>query len=269
MLNVGKPISWKLYYITAIISVIVCIAAYFYLSYNQHQFNPKDTTIPNFQQLLVGLHKIATPDSSGDYWLYEDIKATFSRLFLGLGLGIIFSLTIGLLMGCFEFVEAIFIYPVSFFARIPPTAMMAVYFVLFGTGTNMFIAIISLGVSPILIQTIFQSVKKDIEPYMLDKAYTLGASNFEILFHVVFKQILPRIIEAIRLQIGPAMVALIAAEMLVSDVGFGYRLRIQSRILNMNVVYLYLAILGIIGFGMDWIMINFRKRLCPWFEGQR
>ena len=40
------------------------------------------------------------------------------------------------------------------------------------------------------------------------------------------------------------MVFLIAAEYVVGDVGIGYRIRIQSRILNMNVVYIYLIILG-------------------------
>ncbi len=47
------------------------------------------------------------------------------------------------------------------------------------------------------------------------------------------------------------MVYLIAAEMVVGDVGFGYRIRLQSKLLNMSVVYPYLAMLAAFGFGMD------------------
>ena len=38
--------------------------------------------------------------------------------------------------------------------------------------------------------------------------------------------------------------AIVAAEMLVGDVGFGYRIRLQSKLLNMSVVYPYLALLA-------------------------
>lgn len=265
-----KAIPKTLYWTTAGISIVVCISLYFLLSHNQHQINPKDTTIPNLSQLIQGIQKITVSNKSVfDSWLFMDFKATFSRHFFGLLLGVIISLVIGMAMGCFQIFESFFIYPVSFLSKIPPTAMMAVYFVLFGTENRMFIAMIALSIAPILIQTIYHSVISDVETTMLDKAYTLGASNFEVIYEVIFKQILPRILESIRLQIGPAMIALLAAEMLVADVGFGYRLRIQSRLLNMNVVYIYLIILGSMGFLMDWSMTKFRKWLCPWFEGEQ
>ena len=59
---------------------------------------------------------------------------------------------------------------------------------------------------------------------------------------------------------------LIAAEMVVGDVGFGYRIKIQSRLLNMNVVYPYLCLLASIGFGMDSALKLLQRRLCPWYE---
>ena len=61
------------------------------------------------------------------------------------------------------------------------------------------------------------------------------------------------------------MVFLIAAEYMLADEGFGYRLRMQSRLVNMNIVYLYLALLGVAGFAFDWILTRLRRWLCPWF----
>ena len=91
------------------------------------------------------------------------------------------------------------------------------------------------------------------------------ASNGEIVWNVIFRQTLPKITDSIRLQIGPAMVYLIAAEMVCGDVGFGYRIRLQSRLLNMSVVYPYLALLAAFGFGIDYGLRRLQRALCPWY----
>ena len=72
-----------------------------------------------------------------------------------------------------------------------------------------------------------------------------------------------------RLSIGPAMVYLLAAELLVSDEGFGYRIRLLSRRLDMMVVYPYLVLLAGFGFGMDHALRGLRGWLCPWYEDGR
>jgi ABC-type nitrate/sulfonate/bicarbonate transport system permease component len=87
----------------------------------------------------------------------------------------------------------------------------------------------------------------------------------EVIWNVIFQQVLPRIIESVRLHIGPAMVFLIAAEWAVADVGFGYQLKILSRMTRMNVVYLYLLILGASGLLIDGCLSLTRRKLSPWF----
>ena len=61
------------------------------------------------------------------------------------------------------------------------------------------------------------------------------------------------------------MVYLIAAEMVVGDVGFGYRIRLQSRLLNMNVVYPYLTMLAVFGLAMDYSLRLTQRLSCPWY----
>ena len=141
---------------------------------------------------------------------------------------------------------------------------LAVFFVLVGTDTNMFVAMIGFGILPTLSQSIYLSVK-EVHEELLYKAYTLGASQLELIWNVILKQIFPKIIDAVRLQIGPAMVYLIAAEMVVGDVGFGYRIRLQSRLLNMNVVYPYLGLLAAFGFTMDYLLRVTQKVCFAWY----
>ena len=262
---IGRPISRPKAALLSVLSVLILLVAYTWVSHRQHQVNPNDTTIPSWGQLAEGVKKFTQPDRKGDRWLVEDSLATGERLALGLAMGIVFGFLIGMLMGCISPMEAFFHPPISMLAKVPQTAALAVYFVFFGTGMEMYVAMISFGIIPALAVTVYLAIK-DIPSEMLDKAYTLGASAFEVAIEVVFKLVLPKFIDAVRLGIGPAIVFLIAAEMVVGDVGFGYRIRLQFKLTNMNVVYPYLAILAGFGFLLDYGLRALQAKVCPWYQ---
>lgn len=228
----------------------------------------EDRTVPTWRALYRdGLLRVLRPEGlkKDEYWLRDDCLATGLRLLSGLLLSVVLSVVIGLAMGCYEPIEAILVPPLSFLAKIPPTAMLAVFFVLVGTTYRMYVSMIVFGTLPTLAQTIYQAAKKDVPDELVDKAYTLGASQFELIWNVVYQQILPRLIDAVRLQIGPAMILLIAAEYAVASVGIGYRLRLFYNRTDMTVVFVYLLLLGIAGLIIDYLLTWLRRRLCPWF----
>jgi NitT/TauT family transport system permease protein len=283
--RIKQPVSSYCKLILGVVGIFLLCLSYEFLSHRQHANNPSDTTIPNLSQLIDGVRQVCTPhdnplkaafgtgeDDIGWWnkvattWLYQDSVATYGRLVRGLTWGCFISIFIGVLMGCFESLEAILLPPLAFLAKVPGTAMLAVFFVLAGTGEVMFTAMIGFGVLPTLTRAIFFSAKEDVHEEEINKAYTLGASNFEVIWNVVLRQTMPKIIESVRLQIGPAMVYLIAAEMLVGQVGMGYQIRMQQRLLNMAVVYDYIIVLGASGLLMDRGMTWFRSWLCPWYE---
>lgn len=250
-----------------VFSLLLLALGYTYLSHRQHKINPRDTTIPSWSQLKDGLVRVCTRSerSGSGPILWEDAKTTFIRHASGLAVGVLLSIIVGLAMGCYAPAEAFFLPPLSFLAKVPPTAIMAVFFVIVGLKFQMYVAMIAFGVLPTLAQAVYQAAKNDVPEELVFKAYTLGASHAELIWNVIFKQILPRIIESVRLQVGPAMVYLIAAEMLVGNVGFGYRIRMEQRLTHMDVVYVYLVILGLIGYLMDFSLSFARKKICPWF----
>jgi len=296
---IRQPISRKTELFLGLLSIGILLGSYSILSYRQHLLNPKDTTIPTHTQFIEGWKKIVsaptpkfeTPAEKKFYtdhkdeqwsiawskvtkfwpavkqtWLVNDFYASGKRLFYGLLCGISLSFFFGLSMGVSRPMEALSKWPVLGLGAVPPTAMLAVYLVVFGTEIEMYTAMVALGITPALTVAIFNAVRTDVTDHAIYKAYTLGASTFEVIWEVVVKQILPRIIDFIRLAIGPAMVFLIAAEMNNADVGFGYRLRIQGRLTNMSVVYTYLVLLGLVGFMIDNALLRLRRWLCPWFD---
>jgi ABC-type nitrate/sulfonate/bicarbonate transport system permease component len=266
---IRRPIPRWLFITLAICGLATGLIAYAGLSVRQTSINPTQNVLPGVKGLAKGISEICktrgSEKSPKPSWLVTDVKATYWRLFLGLTAGTIFSIVIGIAMGAYPAAEAFFSPVITFMAKIPPTAMLAVYMVLFNLKLELYVALVAFGVFFTMVQAIYQAVKKDVASDLIDKAYTLGASESEVLFEVVWQQILPRVLENVRLHLGPAMVFLIAAEMLFASEGFGYTIRQQSRLVNMNVVYIYLAILGLSGLLFDWILVRLRRWLCPWF----
>jgi NitT/TauT family transport system permease protein len=266
---IRRPIPVWLFWLLAIGGVVVLLGSYELVSARQTRINEKQTTIPSFEKLGQGLKQIfqakGDPDNPKPAMFWVDMRATLWRLLLGLSIGVVLSVIVGVLMGTYHWIEAPLSPLVMFLSKVPPTAMMPIYFAVVGTDQRMFASMVALGVFFSMTQAIYQAVQQDVTDEAINKAYTLGASEFEIIYEVIWKQILPKIIDNIRLQIGPAMVFLLAAEMVVGSAGLGYQIRMQSRILNMSIVYVYLAILAVIGLLAEWSLATLRKKLCPWF----
>jgi len=277
-----KPIGQRLKVELGILSMLGLVVGYNALSDYQHERNPEDSTVPNWEQMQKGIIRATTVEKTTlsrwkearqhdaslerpQSWLVTDLKATGTRLFLGLLIGSVGALLLGLLMGCFKTCEAILLPPTAFLAKIPPTAALAVFFILVGTDLEMFVTMIAFGIMPVMGQSIYLATR-DVSENLLNKAYTLGATSCEVICHVIVPSILPRLLDALRLAIGPSVVYLIAAEMVCSDVGFGYRIRLQARLLNMNVVYPYIVLLAMFGFGMDFGLKRLQRAWCPWYN---
>lgn len=263
---IRRPISQRLGIILQVVSVLLIIGIYSFLSWRQHVINPIDKTIPTLHQFVDGWKTLCSPDSSKRYWLIDDFSRSGQRFGLGMLAGVSAAFLIGILMGVYPIIEAFCRWPVRIMGSVPPTAMLAIYFVVFGIELKMYIAMIAFGIFPGLAMSIYRAVITDVSEHAISKAYTLGSDSLEVITSVVLQQILPRIIEFVRIAVGPALIFLIAAEWANADVGFGYRLKLQSRLQNMNVVYTYLAILAITTSLIDYYLLILRKRLCGWFE---
>ena len=274
---IRQPISrpWKIG--LGIGSFVLLALCYTGLSQWQYAKNPDQTVMPGWSRLAAGVQRALQPDEDydGRSWLWVDSKASFTRLFSGLAVGCLLGILLGIAMGCYEPVESFFLPPLSFVAKIPPTALLPVFYTVQAmlkdvfSGPRLefmfFVGMITFGVLPSLAQAVHQAAKKDVPDELIHKAFTLGASQAELIWNVVYKQVLPRLLEAIRLQVGPAMVYLLAAEWSNTDLGFGFRLRVTGRLLQMNVVYVYLLYLGLAGLAIDYAISALRRKLCPWF----
>ena len=122
-----------------------------------------------------------------------------------------------------------------------------------------------IGVLPFLIRDLSQRVL-EIPREMIVKAETLGASSTVIALRVALPQLLPRLIQAVRLSLGPAWLFLIAAEAIAAEQGLGYRIFLVRRYLAMDVILTYVIWITALAFLMDLALRRLSRRAFPWTE---
>ncbi len=183
-----------------------------------------------------------------------------------MGLASLAGLTFGLLIGLIPHIRATLGGFVSVFSMVPPLAILPILFLAFGLGEVSKVMLIFIGITPFLIRDLSQRTI-EIPHEQIVKAQTLGASTAVIALRVALPQLLPRLVQAVRLSLGPAWLFLIAAEAIASDLGLGYRIFLVRRFLAMDVILTYVIWITILAFLMDLGLRRLGRRAFPWSGG--
>ena len=229
--------------------------------------NPADKLLPAFTTLAASIDRLAfLPDPrTGDYLLWADTLASLSRLGWGLGLATGGALAIGLAVAVLPLARALLAPLVAFVSMVPPLALLPILFILLGLGEVSKVALIVIGIMPVMTRDLALAASA-LPREQIVKAETLSASTWLIAIRVVLPQILPRLIDSLRLQLGPAFLFLIAAEAISTDAGLGYRIFLVRRYLAMNIIFSYVAWITLLAVLLDLGLTGLRRRLFPWSE---
>ncbi|MBF9031773.1 ABC transporter permease subunit [Rhodobacterales bacterium HKCCE3408] len=229
--------------------------------------NPQDRILPAPSHLAATAFRLMTePDRrSGDLLFWTDTGASLSRLGIGVGIAALIGLVLGLAIGLVPLVRAGLQSFVSVVSMIPPLALLPILFITLGVGEASKIALIAIGITPFLIRDL-SARTLELPQEQLVKAQTLGASTLSIALSVALPQILPRLIQSVRLSLGPAWLFLIAAEAVASDSGLGYRIFLVRRFLAMDVILTYVAWITLLAVVIDFLLATLSRRLFPWAE---
>ena len=254
----------------ALLPFVLMISVYLVASDVRHKENPQDKLLPTISKLGAAIDKVAiSPDKrSGDILLWKDTVASLKRLLVGIGaaacLGFIFGLNMGLLPG----IRGLTLTFVTFVSNIPPLAILPILFISFGVDELGKVMLIFLGIFPLIARDIYLAAKS-IPRETVVKAFTLGASQAGVVYRVILPQVVPRLIDTVRLSLGAAWLFLIASEAIASQDGLGYRIFLVRRYLSMDVIIVYVAWITIIAYGMDFVLRTFVSWRYPWYESKQ
>jgi NitT/TauT family transport system permease protein len=238
-------------FLLSICLFVLLLVGYLVGSYYRHLENPQDSVMPSVSQMLDGIKRSAFErDRNGDLRLWVDTFASASRFVTALAV-VFLAIPLGVGMGLFPYVEALFYRFLVFFDKLPALSVLPILFIVFGLNELSKIALIVLGVFPTVALDAHLRARA-IPPEQIHKAHTLGASGHEIAYRIVLPQIFPRMLDTIRLNLKAAMLLLIAGESLAATVGLGYRIFVVRRYVAMDIIIPYVLWMTLLLFLTDW-----------------
>ena len=269
--SIAGALSWFLF--------AVCIASYFYVAHQRHIENPDERVMPTAAQMVQSFASAALNPAEDDIvdeehpslWakirssmLWKDSIAT-SRRFLISVLLLFPAVVLGLHMAMFPYIGAFFLRFTQFFDKIVALSLLPILFIAFGIDELSKIMLVVIGVAPTIILDTF-NLSKSVPHEQIVKAATLGAGDFAITYRVVFKQIWPRVLDSIRLNLKAVMLFLFAGEMIASSDGLAYRIALLRRHMGMDTIIPYVLWVALLLFLVDLAMHTLNRKLHPWFQ---
>lgn len=249
---------------------LVLLVAYLIASDLRLQENPDDKLLPSLSSFAETVRHYAwEPDRrSGDILLWTDTAASLTRLGWGLLICSIAGLIFGTLLGALPYARAALSPLVGAIALVPPLAVLPILFIVFGLGEVSKVALIVIGILPFLIRDLALRVEEIPREHIV-KALTLGAGTWQVLVRVIVPQVLPRLLQSLRLGLGSAWLFLIAAEAIAADAGLGYRIFLVRRYLAMDVILPYVAWITLLAYLLDYGLRGLSRWAFPWYQSGR
>lgn len=249
---------------------LVLLMVYLIASDLRLQANPDDKLLPALGSFADTVRHYAwEPDRrSGDILLWTDTAASLTRLGWGLFICAVAGLIGGTLLGALPYVRAALSPLVGTVALVPPLAVLPILFIVFGLGEVSKIALIVIGILPFLIRDLALRVEEIPREHIV-KALTLGAGTWQTLVRVIVPQVMPRLLQSLRLGLGAAWLFLIAAEAIAADAGLGYRIFLVRRYLAMDVILPYVAWITLLAYALDLSLRGLSRWAFPWYQGGR
>ncbi|MGG7645798.1 ABC transporter permease [Rhodovulum sp. YNF3179] len=201
-----------------------------------------------------------------NFTLWEHLGWSLLRVVAGFALGSLVGIPLGYAMGLSGWFRGWFDPIVEFMRPVPPLALIPLVIIWFGiweTGK-----IVLLFLAALWIMTI--AARAGVSGVSISKihaAYSLGASKWQILRHVIIPNSLPEIFTGARVAMGVCWGTVVAAELVAAQKGAGMMIIAASKFQLTDIVIMGIVLIGIIGYGIDMLMRKAERFLVPW-KGQ-
>lgn len=196
--------------------------------------------------------------------ILTNILISLKRAASGFVLAAVLAITTGVItarLAIFNFLSE----PVLHGARsLPAIALVPLSVLWFGIGEGAKIALVCWGAYfPIWINT-FIGVR-DIHPVYLRSSQCLGANRLQTIFWVVLPAALPMILAGLRQSIAISLIVLVAAELSGATAGVAYMMSMGHQLFRVDIMFIGLFILAMLGFLADRLFVFVARRLFPWY----
>lgn len=188
--------------------------------------------------------------------LWSSLKTVLS----GYALGVVIGVPLGIIMAWFKPVDR-FVRPIfDLIKPVPGIAWIPVMIVFFGIGLMARAMIVFLSAFIACVVNSYSGIKqtKDVHLWV---ARTFGGSNLQQLFGIAIPTALPMIMTGLRVALGAAWSAVIAAELLASSNGIGFMIQQSRGLYRPDIIIAGMITIGIVGTILTWLLGLLEKKI--------
>jgi len=242
-----------------VLSAAVLVAAWLTLTWGGYV---RDLFLPPPDELWDGFWDLVTDGYKGRT-LLEHLEASLWRIFAGFVTGAAVGTFLGLAMGYWRSVEALFAPFIEFLRPLPQLAYLMLLIIWFGIGETSKIILLFLAALPVSAVAARDGVR-NVPVQRIHAARSLGASEWQIFRHVVLPSALPEIFTGARIGVGVVYGTLIAAEIIAGSSGLGWMILDAGRFLRSDYVFVGILLIGLMGLALNWALVALEARIVHW-----
>ena len=198
---------------------------------------------------------------AGELW--QQLWISLQRLCWGLLAGIASGAALGAWLGFSRSAERFVLPTFLALAQVPTLAWIPLFMLFFGIGELLkLVVLVKAVVVPVTIHTLVGV--RDAQPKLREAAAVLRLPPRLLVWRLILPAALPAFLTGLRLALAQGWTSLLAVELLASSEGIGY-LMVQGRQLFMlDIVFVCILVIGLVGVGMDRAIQWLDRRLLHW-----
>ncbi|MCQ8874894.1 ABC transporter permease subunit [Mesorhizobium sp. LMG17149] len=202
-------------------------------------------------------------DGFVDATLLQHAVASLWRVFTALVAALAIGVPVGLAIGISTIGRGIFDPLLEFLRPIPPLAYLPLVIIWFGIGEPSKILVITISMlAPVALST--ASGVRGVSQERINAARSLGATQQQVVRHVILPSALPSILTGLRIALGAGWSTLVAAELVAATRGLGFMIQSAAQFLVTDVVVMGILVIAAIAFVLEFTIRRIERVLVPW-----
>jgi ABC-type nitrate/sulfonate/bicarbonate transport system permease component len=238
VLSIGLVVAlWEFIAVLQLIDPLILPPPHLFIAEIQEQ--------AQFLLLRVGVRRVGA-----NFVALTAIVASLQRVVIGLALAFVTALVMGTLAFYIKPIGKLTLPTVTLLAPIAPVAWIPFALVAFGIGDGAAIFVVFIGsIFTLTLGTVHHMTH--VDQLYINTARVLGASRRQVMQHVILPAILPNLFVIMRLNLFGAWTGVLAAEMVGVNTGLGTIVMVGRQMMNMNLTFLGMAMIGLVGYLLD------------------
>lgn len=199
-------------------------------------------------------------EAVADGSLIAATRDTLASAFAGLAIGASLGLLIGIILGVLPIADRLMEVTIESIRPIPSIAILPIVLIALGFGYRLEIAIVAFAClwSPLILT---RAAVRGVEPRLIEVSRALRLTPAARIAKIVIPAALPRIFVAFRLAVGIALIVAVTVEIAINPLGLGHGIMTAQQALRPDLMLAYLVWLGVLGFGLNALMVFAQQRL--------